>query len=235
VRPYMSLACLGAISLGSLLSQGGCLPLEGCLPIGPFLPGGGSAARGQSLYSSLSCRSCHGAKACGGTGPNIRATTVERMGSFLRDANSPHLGRTYTDLSDRDISALVAYLNGLPPGECTETPLVPPAPPAKYVDFGWIATHDPGSGSFNTHCTFCHGNRENERAPHGTILAAHSAMSDFIGSDDPRCLNCHANGVDLVFGSTSRLRTQDYSVAAPCASRLCHGASGALPFYLVDQ
>ena len=119
-------------------------------------------------------------------------------------------------------------------GDACETQLTEAPTPADYADYGLISTHDPASDGYSDNCSACHGDRASESGTDGTTHASHSVMASLFGSDNARCLTCHADGVDFVFNATSRLRAGQMSDAS-CASAACHGASGSMPFYAVDQ
>lgn len=190
---------------------------------------------GSALYSSQFCGGCHGNDACGSTGPNIRNATFDSLVAVLRDPAEAHLGGTF-DLSDDEIQAIATFLASLADQPCPEIELEPAEPAARVVDFDLIAVHDPDSPDYREDCTTCHGSRTREGAPLGDIPAAHAMMQKILGTGSARCRSCHNQGVDLLFHSTQRLRGYLFdSPVVNCASSACHGASGPLPFYMVDQ
>ena len=165
----------------------------------------------------------------------MRDVTFDVVDRFLRDPTSPHLGEVRLGMSDQNIADIVAYLNSLPEGGCTQIQLVEAIPPEKKADFSLVSTHNPSSEDYDSNCTTCHGDRLNESATDSTTLAAHSVMRGLLGSGNHRCLNCHVDSGDLVAHESSRLRENIFQGVASCASALCHGASGPLPFYVADK
>lgn len=227
-----------ALTLGcSLGLYGGCPGLPG--PEG----GGGGEDQGEleqlvqgGLIFAANCSGCHGADACGRTGPSIRGVSQDLLSTLIRSADSNHLGGTWPDMSGADFAALAAYLASLSPAECPPKQLIQASVPLKHIDLSTLGEHDPNSSKYDAKkCTACHGNRTNEGALDGTTPAAHSVMPYLLGSGAARCSNCHASVVDLAFHSDSRLRANRYSASASCASAKCHGVSGPRPFYMVDK
>ncbi len=221
-----ALAALAIAGCPQLLPGGGQQP-------GGQQPGATSPADGQALYESLSCSSCHGADACGDVGPSLHDAGFDELSSFIRDADSPHLGGTHPDLTDDELTALANYFASLE--DCPKTELTAAPQRPEYRDLSVMGLHNPDTDAYRTDCATCHGNRLTEGAPFGDLPAAHSVMRRFLGH--ARCLTCHGpdvGGVDIPFRSTARLRAAMFDKVS-CASSRCHGASGVLPFYVIDD
>jgi mono/diheme cytochrome c family protein len=76
--------------------------------------GGPSATRGKETFRRVGCYECHNYQGQGGVGPRLSGLSLDRLKSYVRNANGNMPPYRSAVLSDEDIADIYAYLSSLP-------------------------------------------------------------------------------------------------------------------------
>ena len=72
----------------------------------------GIASNGQSVYL-INCQSCHGVSAGGGSGPDVRDSSVDTIKSAVRLGRSGMASYSQNQISSQQLADLIAYIDTL--------------------------------------------------------------------------------------------------------------------------
>jgi len=82
------------------------------LALGAAAEVGPSASKGKDTFHRVGCYECHNYQGQGG--PRLTAVSLDRLKSYVRNANGNMPPYRPTVLSDEDIADIYAYLSSLP-------------------------------------------------------------------------------------------------------------------------